>query len=449
MKKSGLLVLGVTSLLIATSASLPAGAGETQQPAAPIKATMLKSAELTQSERLRAELGFAPLTDAATGLLSTSASGSEESPTTLDKWGFVGTAAEGREMDRREQVAKAAQDIRPTLEGEKGYAGLYIDNANGGQLVAAFADTLPASTRAKVEQAATLAKATVGSTAEPVEFRIVEHSSAELAGAITAAWAWSDGRADKPIGALSENVINNTVDVNLNNGAAKSDVEALFRALGIEANVSTVAGQDAVCTSRTACDSPRRAGVEIGTSAGVCSSGWIVLRNGVRGGLTAGHCWYGSNSGAVTSGGLTFGSKTTVNALTDGTHADMRYLSIPSNAQPWIYQNNTTTARVVSGTMFPTVGQVLCSFVRSSANPKCGTVSSTNAGHTSTTTGARVYGQIRASTSVVPGDSGGATASNGTGNVAVGTVSYGSTSFGHHSSVSYLATYGLGSVLRG
>ena len=155
----------------------------------------------------------------------------------------------------------------------------------------------------------------VGSTAEPVEFLNVEHSSAKLAGAITAAWDWSEGRADKPIGALSENVIKNTVDVNLNNGAAKSDVDALFRALGIEA--------------------------------------------------------------------------------------------------------------------------------------KCGRVSSINAGHTSTTTGARVYGQIRATTAAVQGVSGGATASNGTGNVAVGTVSYGSTSFGHHSSVSYLAPYGLGSVLKG
>ena len=48
------------------------------------------------------------------------------------------------------------------------------------------------------------------------------------AGAITAAWDWSEGRADQPIGALSENVMNATVDVNLNNGAAKSDVGALF-----------------------------------------------------------------------------------------------------------------------------------------------------------------------------------------------------------------------------
>ena len=287
-----------------------------------------------------------------------------------------------------------------------------------------------------------------GSSADAVEFRTVARSSAELTDAMTE--TWSRAGATGPVSAISEDVTTNGLLVSLRPGADPAPVDRALRERGITARFEHAAAVDEVCTSRNVCDSPRRGGVGISMpSGGLCSVGWVVTRSGVRGAVTAGHCDWGRTSGSVRSGSGTYGSINSINALSNGSHADMRFIVIPSGANPWLYQNAANKGRVVTGSALGATGQAACLFGRNSENPRCGTMSSTNASHTSNTCGCVVYGQSAANYASAGGDSGGAVASNSTGNVARGVHNAAIGSTKHYSWIGYTSTYNMGSLTTG
>ncbi len=407
--------------------------------------------DVAESLRLRRELGLESSESKLNAILrdreSLKSSAGARTEPLLNEWGFIGTAAEAAEMKRRDALVSAVEPHVRDFSQQSQFAGHFLDNRRGGRLVVQFADALPAGT---AQAALTEAALKSGSSASDVEFRVVEHSTAELTGAMEAVWKWAAeaGGTEIPVVAVEEDVTTNGLKVVLRRGIVQDAVRDALARLGVPSVVTEADGGDEACTSRNACDSPRRGGVGISKSNGLCSIGWVVNRSGVRGALTAGHCWWGTNSGTVASGSATYGSLTGTNALTNGTHADMRFISIPSNSQPWLYQNASNKARVVTGSSLGSVGAVACLFGRNSENARCGTISSTNASHTSNTCSCVVYGQSAASYSSAGGDSGGAVASSSTGNVARG-VHSGTFGAKHYSWIGYSSTYNMGTLATG
>lgn len=407
---------------------------------------------IADSLRLRRELGFEATESKLGAILKTKApsttSADARTESLVNEWGFIGTASEAAEMKRRDTLISAVEPTVQKFAQRENFAGHFLDNRNGGRLVVQFTDALPAE-KTRDELAAKAVSS--GSSSADVEFRVVQRSSAELTDGMEAVWAWAgqmDGGA-LPVVAVEEDVTTNRLNVVLRPGTAPDGVRGVLDRMNIPGDITEGDGADEACTSRNACDAPRRGGVGISRSGSLCTIGWVVNRNGVRGAVTAGHCWRGTNSGAVASGSGTYGSLTGTNALNNGTHADMRYISIPSDSRAWLYQNNSNKARVVTGSALGSVGSTSCLFGRNSATPRCGTISSTNASHTSSTCNCVVYGQSAASYASSGGDSGGAVASNSTGNVARGVHAgtYGGAK--HYSWIGYTSTYSMGTLATG
>ncbi|MFF4268234.1 S1 family peptidase [Streptomyces virginiae] len=451
-----LAILTITGMAVPTAAAAAAAAPAVARPAsAPAPNVLLQQVEggvVNDSLRLRRELGFeateSKLAEILRGPEGLTPSVGIREEGLVNEWGFIGTAAEASEMKRRDALVSAVEPVVREFSQQEKFAGHFLDNRRDGRLVVQFAGALPTPDR---QDALMKSALNSGSTVSDVEFRVVEHSTAELTGAMEAVWKWAAkaGGTDIPVISVEEDVTTNGLKVVLRPGSEQAGVRDVLARLDIPAIITEGDGADEACTSRNACDSPRRGGVGISKSNSLCSIGWVVNRSGVRGALTAGHCWWGTNSGSVASGSATYGSLTGTNALTNGTHADMRFISIPSGGQPWLYQNAANKARVVTGSSLGSVGSTACLFGRNSENARCGTISSTNASHTSSTCGCVVYGQSAASYSSAGGDSGGAVASSSTGNVARGVHSG---SFGgakHYSWIGYTSTYNMGTLATG
>ncbi|MGQ0466254.1 MAG: hypothetical protein ACT4QG_13130 [Sporichthyaceae bacterium] len=397
-----------------------------------------------ESIRLRGELGFSLTPSALAAALPAGVALADDKRLYqfVNNWGFIGTAAEAAEMARREALVT---DLLPTLDklaGQAGYAGHFLDNARGGVLVVQFAGGIPVGAEAEL---AKHIPAAGGSTPRNIELRTVKVSSSQLTAAIRALW---DTHPEYLV-AVAEDVSNNGLDITLSQQATDKDRLAIQSGLSVPVSFGTGKGQDEACTSRSQCNSPQRGGVALDAEQ-PCSAGWVVQTGEAAGVLTAGHCWWGSNSGTVTSGSAgTFGHKTSLNALSPGTHADMRYLAA-GDPRAWLYEDNTDRQRVVTGSNLGAVGLTACLYARSSATPRCGTIKSTNASHKSSTTGFTVYGQSSATYGSSSGDSGGAVASGTVGNIARG-VHVASPGGGvkHYSWIGYSSMYGLGQLMTG
>ncbi|MEW2014361.1 MULTISPECIES: hypothetical protein [Microbacterium] len=429
----------------------PASASEGTSPAATGPSSPDATEILDQSERIRAELGFPASTDAIARILATEGLTIRSSAAALapevNEYGFIGTAAETAEISRRNALVESFESEAPEVLEAPGFAGYYLDNINGGTLVVQFQPG-----QAPTDLATELRELAIssGSSEEDIAIREVEHSSADLDAAMHAAWDEAQKAGYAPnIASIAEDPLTNSLDITLTDASVGELVQRTLEASGVDASyeVDQEVG-DLDCSSRTDCDAPRRGGVGIDRSNAGCTTGWVMVRNGVRGAITAGHCWYGA-TGTVTSGGETYGSLTSTNALAPGTHADMRWISIPSNAQPWIYANNSAKSNVVKGQSLGAVGSTACQFGRNSATPRCGTISSTNVSHYSATVGGTVYGQSRSTMSGQGGDSGGAVASSTAGTTARGTVSYGGASWVNYSWIGYAGQYNLGTLVTG
>ncbi|MEY9994490.1 hypothetical protein ABIE67_006522 [Streptomyces sp. V4I8] len=411
---------------------------------------------VADSLQLRRELGFeATETKLASILKAKSAatvSGTAGTRQLVNEWGFIGTAAEAAEMKRRDTLTTAVDPMVQEFAEQDDYAGSFLDTDNGGRLVVQFADALPAQKTRSQFAAKAVAS---GSSTDDVEFRVVKRSSDELTNAMKAVWTWDDsarGGAQSVV-SIAEDVTTNRLKVALRTGTDPAGVRGILKTFGVSADFTESKGiAPLACTSRNKCASPRRGGVGIELSGGACTVGWVVKKGSTLGAVTAGHCDYGRNSGAVKSGGASYGSLTSNNALKNGSHADMRYIKISSNAKPWLYQNNSNKARVVKKQALGSVGSTSCLFGRNAANPRCGKIKSTNASQRmpADACGCVVYGQSSATFAAKPGDSGGAVASSTTGSTARGILS-GEAANGlmHYSWIGYSSTYDMGKIATG
>ena len=440
------LVAAATAALVATAVILVPATAAVAAPDAVGVVAGEPSLRLVidESDRLRSELGMPANRAYAAEVLSAAFAGGDARRVVND-WGFIGTAAEAAEMARRERVVVAFDKQRAAVTKAPGYAGHYLDNAAGGRLVIQYAGELPSPA---LRSAVLAGVVSTGSRADAVEFRTVAVASVDISAAMHAVWAWAGDRAADRVVAVGEDVKRNGLHVTLKAGVNPAPVKELLLARGIPATFTVGDGQEEACTSRNACATPRRGGVGIvldGTE--FCSAGWIVIRQGLTGAVTAGHCAWGTNSGLVTSGGV-YGVLTTLNTLAPGAHADMRYLSTASG-NPWLYQNAANKARTVTAFSFGAIGGTACLFAANSENARCGTISTTNTSHFSATCGCTVFGQFGASYSSAVIDSGGAVASNATGNLATGVHTGTFDGIKHFSSLDYLEFYGLGTLATG
>ncbi|WP_169701968.1 hypothetical protein [Janibacter terrae] len=406
---------------------------------------------VAESMRIRGELGLDGTRSAVERALASEGVSRTASDTVLadevNQYGFIGTAAEEAEITQREKLVQAVENGIPTLTSEEGFAGHYLDVKNGGSFVIQFKNGMvPDTLRARLDQVAEAA----GSSKDSIEVREVANSSAELTSAMKSWWSSSSSKLVKSIGedpARNGLVIDvettddaNRLAAERNSATARSSLSAIDTRFRVTRSMG-----DLACTARNGCNDPQRGGVGITRWDSACSTGWVMYRPGGRGVLTAGHCWHAENGGVVKST-WSLGNLNSLNALKDGTHADIRWI-VASDARPWVYGDSSHKARVVQQKSAGTVGGPACVFGRNDDSPRCGTISSTNAQHQSSTTGDRVYGQYTATFSATGGDSGGAVAGSTLGATARGTVSAGGPGAVNYSWIGYADTYDMGNLV--
>lgn len=177
--------------------------------------------------------------------------------------------------------------------------------------------------------------------------------------------------------------------------------------------------EDSTCNDRLNCGGTdnRRAGVSLNRSGFVCTSGFGVLKGSTRYSTTAGHCWYGTNSGSVTSGSQSFGSLNSSNYLFPNSYCDCRLITA-SNVQNRLYFSDySRNTAVTSKRTYSNVGDSVRLSGR--ATQSTGTVQVIDYDYNSPTCNCIVQGSVLASYASTGGDSGGAVSSTG-GSIAVG-----------------------------
>lgn len=179
---------------------------------------------------------------------------------------------------------------------------------------------------------------------------------------------------------------------------------------------------DDACNSRAACggSNARRGGVRVQNSSNAsCTSGLNVSYNGTNYNMTAGHCWYGQNSGTITSGGQSFGSLNSTNFLYHNSWCDCRLIATGSattlgyfyRADFDKYQDISSAPNTVEvGDQVKLYGQY---------NQSLSSVSQLDYTYTSSTCSCTIMNSALAGYVDQPGDSGGTIAS------ATGTSAYG------------------------
>lgn len=170
----------------------------------------------------------------------------------------------------------------------------------------------------------------------------------ELSNLATELYSELRSRSDSTMEGVTSSHRENALVVMVSEAGAKdtqSTAADFSKRHGVSVRVQLSEGADDACSSQAYCDSPQRGGVAITRQSpgSPCTSGFtVVYPSGNRMALTAGHCWYGYNSGTVygspTNSGASFGSLNSSNALYQGSTADARVVDTPnSTTQPWIY----------------------------------------------------------------------------------------------------------------
>lgn len=430
--------------LISTLTSQPVSSVEGPEGGASVSRPYIQNSQADavvqdDTERLRAEYGFHPAADV--GLAS--------GDLYLNEWGFVGTQIEDREMERREQVAIAVGPFVEALKNRPGFAGTYLEHSQSGRATKVFTTAGEPFTTEEKSSIITAVKNS-GSLPTDVAFRIVAHSNAELEAFQDTLWKW--GRQTNP-GMLQSTSVShetNTLVIQIRSRASETLVYEYMKSYPYKYTLEVGRTTEEVCTSRLACDSPQRAGIGIDRNGGVCTAGWIVVRDGQRGALTAAHCWHGETSGGVGSGGRGFGALTGITSFPRQdrtTSADMRFILV-TNSRPVIYQSAAFKAEPVEGRVAPQVGEAACIFRRSAESGNCGKITDVSVRSYSASCGCDVYNLVQATYEATGGDSGSPIASSGNGHYALG-IHRGDGVSGSElfSNLAYLSTYHLGSLV--
>ncbi len=288
--------------------------------------------DIEASRNVRELLGFP--TDPATEELLQQRSSSEA----WAEYRVAMTKEEASEFAERQRVSDENGEASEYAETVAGFAGAVSRNA-GEYFDYQFTQLAP-SERAELERL----------FPDPHRLRVVlvERSLFDLNAGVERLSAYlKEDMEHGEISWLGPDIAANGITVGVDPAVeGKRSQEELQAVAQVPVTLAVGEARDDVCTSRTNCDSPQRAGVRIVlASVASCSSGYIVrttTNNEMA--LTAGHCFYGYSSGTVTSG-ATFGTLTTQSAYGPGSSADARLVeTVNSTTYNWLYHTTNPAA---------------------------------------------------------------------------------------------------------
>ena len=284
-----MVVAGV--LALATSAAGVAAA-DTTSTAPAIGVPVSTGSEVAQAVAARKAYGLVADPATVEALMASSADvGSAEVgiPMTRDEVSAVDING------RNAFVAAARDELIPYVRSLKTFAGVWVDQQSGGDLVVSLT-SLDAPTLGAIE-------ARAPSASRGVRVVTAKHTAATLEAAMhSLTQTWRSAHADAPLVAVGRDTPNNRLQVQITKGSG-ADLAGLASSLttqvGVDMTVTeTEPGDDVTCTSRDTCYGPMKAGIRIrdgSTSGGHwCTMGFLVTVNGTTDEqlLTAAHCYF-------------------------------------------------------------------------------------------------------------------------------------------------------------
>ena len=192
-------------------------------------------------------------------------------------------------------VAAASDELIPFVRSLKTFAGVWVDQQSGGDLVVSLT-SVDAPTLGAIE-------ARKPNASREVRVVTAKHTAAALEAAMhTLTQTWPSAHPDAPLVSVGRDTPNNRLQVQITKGSG-ADLAALASSLTTQAGVDvtvteTEPGDDVTCTSRDTCYGPIKAGIRIrdGSTSGThwCTMGFLVTVNGTTDEqlLTAAHCYF-------------------------------------------------------------------------------------------------------------------------------------------------------------
>jgi len=290
----------------------------------------------------------------------------------IEEYGLELTDSELRELRLREAVrAQVSREKVADALGDR-FGGMFTDHEGGGNLVVLVAgdQRQVAEAQAMIESMTTDKEA-----ASRIETRQVDYSFDELE-------TLTHNIADEVVGkqrlleGVGIEVTTNSLFVVMSpqvsrekDGAQAMDavtrVLANSRSFNADLSITVEVGEnsDSACTVRHNCGgtSNRRGGVDIqhATDTRECTSGFAVIEGSDEDIITAGHCWFGTNSGEIETGtgAQNFGFLSNENALEHNSVCDCRIISTTnSSTRNRYYRTNNNRNRKVTSVDFADVG---------------------------------------------------------------------------------------------
>jgi hypothetical protein len=273
-------------------------------------------------------------------------------------FGLPLTKAEARALVRRGRIAPALGPLRAFVEARRSrFAGLYVDNRSGGQVVIQVAGRAGGETQ----------RATRKLLPRWIDIRYerVANSAAELDSVVSLLRGMASERDARVRGLASIAVVGveNVVEVRVipERLDAVRDLLATYVDSGPAVVIPGEYDQNTACNSRTDCwQDPLRGGLRV-TPDG-CTTGFMVYNDGyARRLLTAGHCTWDDNESLRYHAGNSLG-KVLKNSYWDGSGSDFAALSI-ADAQDMsghkIYKSDSDKAWNIADWAVPAVNDTV------------------------------------------------------------------------------------------
>jgi hypothetical protein len=274
------------------------------------------------------------------------------------------------DLDTRMTFASAvSESVLPFARSRSDFAGAYIDQVAGGQLVVLFTG---ADDRRDAKLRALEPSPSLGMT-----IREVTHTYSALRHAVESMpEAWASVYGELGFHGAGIDIPSNVVRVEVNADVVPlvtRDLPSLEAIVGVpvvavEGQASEPAAQ--VCSTRATCYNPMEAGALIRQSTKTCTMGFHVTIGGDEQFLSAGHCGYGSSTlWSMTNYGV-IGSEQG-NLFAPYGDDVMKVQMGDSQASEWIYGSTA----LVGGYRAPIYGEAICASLGVSNFIDCGTVS--------------------------------------------------------------------------
>ena len=299
------------------------------------------------------------------------------------RWGIPLTAAEEAALDLNGRMAFESDleaSLLPYVRSLSGFAGVWIDQRNGGRAVVLLTDLDPEVERQIRSRLPAASRGLLIVRAERTydQLRLASQQARQVAAGTVPALSIATVSVDVPANGLRVGVAGWLED------PARLAAEATVSGvLGVHVSLFTVVvGSDVACLTRENCHSPMKPGILIhrgsNTSDWYCTSSWHIHVGTDEQFLTAGHCgyftpnsWYhpgfvlGVPTGFV---GLEMGT-----LYADGGKDAMRVAILDSQATGDVYGQSDTGS--LGSASLPMVGEVVCASLGKSNVIDCGTVS--------------------------------------------------------------------------